>query len=214
MNLRDVCHSHITRLLCDRGWFRRTWILQEAGSGSNVSFLYGKRVIGWATLQSAFHGLLPRILAVGRKDKNVVQTAIESITLIASLREGLDHPYKTLFELAVETSRNHCTDEKDKIYALLGLASDWRQHSSFDPKYDKNITVENVYTDFAKWDCSTNNSLRILSCGSGPKSTSGSSLPSWVPDWRTLGEQGNQDLLLCCIGTGWNLLLLVMFPLR
>jgi hypothetical protein len=184
--LRDIEHDHIIHLLRYRGWFHRTWILQEAGSGRNLSVYYSDKKMPWSVFEPAFNGTLSHTLAVRREDANAVQKSIDSITLIESVRKSLDAPYMSVFDVALAASANEYTLAEDKINAVLGLGKDWNQRKGLEPEYS---TGAKAYKKFAIWDSTSNASLRILSCASGPQSTSASGLPSWVPDWTRLGNR-------------------------
>jgi hypothetical protein len=85
---------------------------------------------------------------------------------------------------------NDCSDPRDKVFAVLGLATDWLEKGGLDPDYRETTTAEEIYKRYAMWDVKKNRSLRILSFASGrPESFR---LPSWAPDWRFID---NHDLL-------------------
>jgi hypothetical protein len=61
----------------------------------------------------------------------------------------------------------HTSDPRDKIYALLGIASETHNPSRWDPKRtvltpDYSKTLFEVYRDFVKWTVKTSNSVDIL----------------------------------------------------
>ena len=82
-------------------------------------------------------------------------------------------------ELANRLFRFYCSDERDKLYALIGLYPD------LDFKVDYSRTVEEVYKSFATHLISTRPQClpALLNCAvlfSGQNDF----WPSWVPDWR------------------------------
>lgn len=90
---------------------------------------------------------------------------------------------KDLLELA-ELFRSHsATDPRDKIYALLGLASALdtdRLATHIDSNY--NLDAKILFMEFARLVISGPAALRLLRNVYGSRDQS-SSLPSWVPDW-------------------------------
>jgi hypothetical protein len=85
----------------------------------------------------------------------------------------------SLFDLLLATRGTQCSNPRDKVYGLLGLAWDWWQRKGV--KIDYGQSVEDVYRGYARWDIRFN-SLRILSCVTDPDSRT-KDLPSWTPDW-------------------------------
>lgn len=72
--------------------------------------------------------------------------------------------------------RFNCTDPRDKVFAMLGLA----QALVLQPDY--NSSVEDVYLQTTHFLLVALGNLDILCCVSHPKSIA--TLPSWVPDWQ------------------------------
>jgi hypothetical protein len=83
-----------------------------------------------------------------------------------------------LQNLASEFRHTGATDSKDKVYALLAIASNV---DDICPQPDYNLSVKEVFTDVAKSIMRKSCNLDLLSeCGSV---SSVSGIPSWVPDW-------------------------------
>jgi Heterokaryon incompatibility protein (HET) len=81
----------------------------------------------------------------------------------------------------------HATDPRDRIYGLLGVASDATE-LGMDPKlypdYKETNTEEIVYTEVAR-KLVQHGHLDILTiCRSRDPGTRNARLPSWVPDWK------------------------------
>jgi hypothetical protein len=89
-----------------------------------------------------------------------------------------------LFQVLVATSFSHCSDARDKIYAVKGLAKDWTDKKGLETNYK--ASVDALFKTFAIADANRNLNLRTLSCASGPKKPKHPRLPSWVPDWRKI----------------------------
>ncbi|KAK4125188.1 HET-domain-containing protein [Parathielavia appendiculata] len=70
------------------------------------------------------------------------------------------------------------TDERDRIYALLGLLSSKSLPSRLAPNYG--LSAERVFLDYAVYMIEETRYLDILTCASGSRA----GLPSWVPDWK------------------------------
>jgi len=90
----------------------------------------------------------------------------------------------TLLELLVESRGRAATDDRDKVYALLGLT---RQESIQDlvaPDYS--VSTEQVFVKTAIAMISGKRSLSAVA--SQLESRRFRNLPSWVPDWTAHGE--------------------------
>jgi hypothetical protein len=80
--------------------------------------------------------------------------------------------------LPLQTVReNHAKDPRDKVFALLGVAT---QKGGLEADYSKD--VREVYTDTARTLIRETSSLETLCLTDA--SHHGVDLPSWVPDWR------------------------------
>jgi hypothetical protein len=80
-----------------------------------------------------------------------------------------------LLELLRIGSNFECKDIRDKVYALLGLASNTLE---IEPDYDK--SEAKVLTDTARRILRTSSNLDLLNHVGYTKEIK---LPSWVPDW-------------------------------
>src|SRR5205814_1444113 len=113
----------------------------------------------------------------GLEEENI-RRARGSVIATENARQIMNGPgYMSLFEAILTTRHNDCGDQRDKVFALLGLGKDWLEKRGLEPNY--RATVEDVFREFVKWDSMKNHTLRTLSCPSGGLSP----LPSWVPDW-------------------------------
>ncbi|KAK4246558.1 hypothetical protein C7999DRAFT_33079 [Corynascus novoguineensis] len=85
-------------------------------------------------------------------------------------------------QLVIFASRSafafEATDERDKIYALLGLLSPRTLPPQLQPDYA--LTAEKIFLDYAVYLLGETKYLDILACSSGSRP----GLPSWVPDWK------------------------------
>jgi hypothetical protein len=183
----DVEYEHLTTLL-RRDWFRRTWVIQEVASSQSAVFLCGRQCMSWEVLANVYMRLGDYFLPVSQMGGKDAHHSLENITAIERLRRSNSGPLSmSLFHILLATSFSKCQDQRDKIFAVMGLAKDWVEKGVLIPDYSiKQEDVLKTFIDFAVIDSNHHKSLRTLSCPSGPSVAS--KLPSWVPDWRTIGN--------------------------
>ena len=168
-----------------RPWFARVWIIQEVALASHVTCFLGDKAFSWEFLSKPFFHLNIRRLElitmpISRKAIKNAPGTIGTVMQIDLLREnGQD---RRLLALLVNFRRALSTDPRDKIYAMLGLASDVEGA----PPQDYSRSVKDVYQDYALHLISRGLGLETL-CHAGltqgePKPEL-KDLPSWVPNW-------------------------------
>ena len=180
----------ITRLL-EAPWFERTWIIQEAILARRAVIVYGGDSMPfhhfrWVCTNIQKYGMFRADFIGGSKPMN----ALSAMTMFKSIRSNREggvwllgrtqdwHCYMT--DLLSQTRGFACTDERDKIYGMLGVATDVDPNAvELDPNYD--LPVEEVFRRFIVWDIKSSGRLKALSLTSN-KSKSIFTLPSWVPD--------------------------------
>ena len=160
-----------TRIVADffaRRWFHRVWILQEIAAARAATIYCGQLVIRW----EAFTLLKDFFTELG--------TAHSRMILPSSFRFA---PFKNPSFLDLLHSTRHCaaSDPRDKIFALVNLATDAKD---LQVSADYSKTTQQVFVGFASRLIMSRQSLHILSFITG-ESTLGR-MPSWVPDWSAL----------------------------
>ncbi|OCK74060.1 HET-domain-containing protein [Lepidopterella palustris CBS 459.81] len=185
--ITDMEYEHLITLL-RREWFCRTWIVQEVASSKSAIVYCGSQSILWETLATVYMGLGDHFIPVSQLGGEDAHHSLENITAIETARRSQRGPLPmSLFHILVTTSRSKCKDQRDKIFAVIGLAKDWMERAIILPDYNKGGEEREVlktFKAFAVADIIHYKHLRALSCASGPRATS--PLPSWVHDWRTL----------------------------
>lgn len=184
--LKGTMLTAIQRLL-SRSWFSRIWIVQElvlggmAGKMSRVSLRCGDNEMPWATFIVA----LARMRA-HQDDMRQFFPNISKVLTLDSVREQalsmILRPAKKhhILNLLSRYRTFQSTDQKDKIYALLGLVFGPDATPFTNIHVDYSASTCKVYTDFARYmlqSCSKLDLLRHCHHRSVPE------LPSWAPDW-------------------------------
>lgn len=148
----------------------------------------GSTIVGmlWAVVEKVFgalnmHGLLqyfaPRTGNFG----------FQNVATIGRMRQYHENPAQVslLLDLISNTRKFQSRDSRDRIFALLGLATNvGPEDTDIAPNY--NLTTEKVFKAMTLWNISRAKSLDVLSY-SFPTSKR-LALPSWVPDYTILHE--------------------------
>ena len=156
----------------DRPWFRRVWVIQETVMAARALVYCGNFIVAWDDLARACRCQIR--LQVLRRGHN----ALESID---NTRWQRIKDYNDIYDLLFMSYRFQCTDPRDKIYAVVGLASHSQQYEQLAVDYESGI--EEIYLRSAVNIMLSNRSLDLLQCV--VHHTMVSCLPSWVPDWRS-----------------------------
>ncbi|KAK4452743.1 HET-domain-containing protein, partial [Podospora aff. communis PSN243] len=180
------------RKLLARPWFGRRWVIQEVGLAQQASIHCGgasmdsKRLIACADV----------LEVVYRLHEPVVSTVVASIldglrALHAAVRAGC-LAKKPLVEWMDKFYASQCSDDRDRVYALMGLGGDTEgrladaQHGLASLRYQSR--VEQVYAALAVHTLKKHRKVGmafLLSVATSFQSRDlpGSNVPTWVPDW-------------------------------
>ena len=183
LEVTDTAWEALGRLF-RRPWYKRMWVLQEVSASTNVTVFCGSRSLPWALFSFAASYAFYR---GGRYPgpsplKNCGYQAVCQLNFFTYNRSCSDESRRqSTGILRLLTHFRHCeaTDPRDKVYALLGLASDIPSDAEFGPDYAS--SVAQVYQDLVRFVVTKDRNLDILRACQTPRPEH--KLPSWVPDW-------------------------------
>lgn len=145
-------------------WWKRLWVVQEFSCARTEPTVYiGPHAISWQFFSELMH----------------TQTH-DRLSLFQSLRSQED---QTLLRLIFMAKTFHCSDPKDRIYALLGLTRDGP--SPIVPDYSK--SVRQVYEEATLHLIQEEGNIDVLLDERLDRANA--VFPSWVPDLTLLRER-------------------------
>ncbi|EXU98173.1 heterokaryon incompatibility protein [Metarhizium robertsii] len=177
------------RQLMELNWFSRIWVVQEVVLSPQAPvIIHGPHLYPWHRLELAVAWLRQN----GYMRLPQVPEKLRNVLTMCSLRQSQTRwPLSAL--ISITQIKFHATDQRDKIYGLLGLAAEC-QDSSEPPEAlrpDYSVDVSQTYRKVARFLIENSRSLALLTRAHG---TPGSltrrqrlhdftGLPSWTPDW-------------------------------
>ncbi|KAF5563844.1 het-6-heterokaryon incompatibility [Fusarium napiforme] len=178
---------HLKHLM-ELRWFSRMWIVQEVVlSRGDPIFLHGDCHYAWEPLGWAV-GWLRRS---GYLRLPQVPEQLRNIDTISNLRRSRTRwPLDAL--MSITQVKFHATDQRDKVYGVLGLSLECEDSSTLPEELrpDYTIDVATLYQRVARFLLRRNLSLAILTrarCMDGTETrrqrVHNLDLPSWCPDW-------------------------------
>ncbi|OWP05700.1 hypothetical protein B2J93_1749 [Marssonina coronariae] len=150
---------------------------------------------------SHLHAKLPMLkdtIMMCREDPTLVEPVIEVFENIMR-GFGLDEPPEPvrlpLIHLLFMFDRSQATDPRDRLFALLGLASD-TSSDEYQPDYSE--PVESVAQRFATGFIQNGHAMKVLLLAG--LSDTQPNFPSWAPDWT---KPGVMERRLLCARSLW-----------
>jgi hypothetical protein len=175
-------------------WFQRVWIIQEFALSPEVKFL---RYDNLASAEEVLK-FFKIWIALGRRIMSYTEVPrirrferwAQAVENLRTVRQQVALNQKhTMLPLLLSSRACDATDKRDKVFALLGLASD-TDHKGL--AVDYTLRWEYIYRDAARVFLERENAIEIFveaGAWSGGTSTNPSGLPSWVPDWSVTYRQ-------------------------
>lgn len=160
------------RDLLSRSWFERLWILQELYLGrERIHMLCGFQRTSW----EQFCYAVAYLRSINASDPDKVGDRLENVRKTMIYKEcGFSD---SLIDLLPRTRYLKCSDPRDKVYAVLNLAS----NASSDIQSDYSKSTSEVFRKVMEHSLSKVKSLRLLANCSLRERKLG--MPTWVPDW-------------------------------
>ncbi|KAF4988106.1 hypothetical protein FGRMN_9972 [Fusarium graminum] len=180
--------GHLNQLM-DIEWFSRIWVVQEVVlSRRDPIIICGNRLYPWHHL----HWASAWMRRTGYMRLPQISERLLNVFIMGNLRHCLARwPLDAL--MAFTQTKFHATDQRDKIYGLLGLAAECQDNSQMPEalRPDYSIDLAQAYLKVARYLLENGSSLAILTRARGTKGSPMirqrvydlADLPSWTPDW-------------------------------
>ncbi|KAK0705457.1 heterokaryon incompatibility protein-domain-containing protein [Lasiosphaeris hirsuta] len=168
--------------LLSRGWASRCWCAQEFLLNPNLIMMCGRVEMPdydclLEVVRLTFIRALPaHLLPSSSEDPNA---PAECLYNLGGMRYTVSRSQTPLLTLLIFSHPFRATNPLDKIYSLLGLASD---QPTLRIPIDYTLRPETLYTTVATLLLAHSPSISLLHHSLPTKSLP---LPSWVPDWST-----------------------------
>ncbi|PNP55885.1 hypothetical protein FNYG_15414 [Fusarium nygamai] len=184
-------------------WWERAWVFQEFMVSSRATFLYGQHSVKYevmmilmpelclSTLGVLLEPIKTRGTGTGKKLKRAKLTrnqVARSISKALSVLLAKTDWYRDndLKKLLVYTQNSLSSDERDRIFSMVGLAN---PGYAIIPDYSSENGLDRLLVETTRRIITFEDSLEVLSYLSrdNPPSTGCRKLlPSWVVDWTTV----------------------------
>lgn len=184
----DERWRHLGKLF-ELPWFTRTWIIQEVVlSRKDPILLHGLHRYPWHRLAWASSWLRRS----GYLRLAQVPNEMQNIDTIANIRQSRGR-WRLDALLVTTSTKCHATDQRDKVYGLLGLAAESQDSDymseALRPKYK--LKAAEIYTKVTLYLIQRYKSLSVLTRANGvsgdvsraQRKHHSEVLPSWVPNW-------------------------------
>jgi hypothetical protein len=200
--------SKSVEALLTHSWWRRAWVMQEVMLASHVSVLLGSRQLPWKTLETAFM-LYKETMVYSEREGNSdslldAKAGVRSASAIFDSRvdtqkeEGASE--RSLHNLILANAGRNVLDPRDRIYALLGLASDRNTgYATLPVDYSSSNSVELLFEAFYRQCVRLKQSLDVLlwpwpeNLPSPPWIHSSNNSPLSEPLVRPVGQPGHKS---------------------
>ncbi|KAH7403886.1 heterokaryon incompatibility protein-domain-containing protein [Cadophora sp. MPI-SDFR-AT-0126] len=196
--------------LLQRSWFTRKWVIQEIVKARTGLLVCGSLSLPWSELQDgmAFLKYTRAYMLLFGVGIDIPSESLDHIALIETMKNYEVH--LTLDQILYLTRRFLVSLARDHVISILGLASDI---DADDIRFLANYVAPTLdyFRLFIRWSIDKNRNLDCLSLGFDPANISDSSLPSWMPDFRSWDLQPGMPRSICGFKASLNASPIVLF---
>lgn len=166
-----------------RRWFYRVWVIQELSIAPDARIYCGPEEIEWADFVLAARFIAEVGWILMASSVHFVNNLVFLYNVRADFQDGIR---PSLLSLLLRSSGSEATDNRDKIFSLLGLADD-ADVAGLKIQASYSIDPGALCRKYAFESLRRDGNLNILSAVRGDRVGGVPGLPSWVPDWTAEG---------------------------
>ncbi|KAN0094266.1 HET domain containing protein [Hyaloscypha variabilis] len=171
--------------LVERRWWKRVWVVQEVALATEVLLVCGSQEMDWDTFCVAVETGLSlevwQVMMFGIMDTDCFKHYKSMTTILRAV--PADTPGDRLLELLIHLRMHEATDDRDKVFSVLGLLDTSLEDLGVLPDYQD--SWPSVFKKTAASIIENSRNLDVLGVSStNHLGDSSPALPSWVPDWR------------------------------
>ncbi|KAL8653827.1 MAG: hypothetical protein Q9226_003688 [Calogaya cf. arnoldii] len=172
--------------LLGRAWFKRLWIIQEVYlAGKNTHVVCGSMKISYEHFGNGIFYLM----AWKGHNEPQVERLWDLVTDLLALSNQTS--FRELDRVLHETRQSRCSDQRDRIYAVLSLVPEYKR-LGIRPDYTKSVTE--VFQSVVLQQVKHRSQLDVLHfCSMDDRAMD---LPTWVPDWSVRSSAPSMQSLL------------------
>jgi hypothetical protein len=166
-----------------RDWFQRAWVVQELILASKVKIVCGTWEVNWEDIFATLEACLKKSDQAKRSNPQLGRLAEQTKaafvlgTMRRTFKEKKMSQQFNLLTLIEIFNHTDATKDRDRLFALLGLATDVKDEL-FDPDYDSSL--EAVVRRYASEFVRRGSTLDLLYKAGASKSYD---FCSWIPNW-------------------------------
>jgi hypothetical protein len=178
-------------------YFRRVWILQEVAVAGEVRLVCGSQHLPWDIFSDFLKAYIEEQQRSELRSRKDSETMVESVVRFANNGHYRSLPIPIILRIGLMSQNSFrslslqrllwmskismkCSDPRDHVYALLGLAVD-TEELGLKPNYK--ATIRSCFIETTKALLSVPGGFDVLSMCHQPRALE--DLPSWVPDFST-----------------------------
>ncbi|KAI1847110.1 hypothetical protein JX266_006985 [Neoarthrinium moseri] len=189
-DLDDESWIHLSEVL-ELTWFSRIWVVQEVVlSSEDPTIVHGDHCYPWHRLAWAATWLRQN----GYARLSQIPAMVLNVDTMANLRRSRSRwPLDAL--MSITQTKFQATDQRDKVFALLGIAAESQDLSKLPDQLrpDYSVDVTEIYYKVAQFLLAQTQSLAMLTRARGTNfglegrfKRYDLDLPSWTPDWSDI----------------------------
>ncbi|CAJ2502904.1 Uu.00g102980.m01.CDS01 [Anthostomella pinea] len=194
--VNSAAHWRALALLFGRTWFTRAWVIQELVLARHIAVQCGACAFDWDDMVAVSHFLATRTSANTFRthlfeDLDPHLLSYKNPTKLAAVKKDIVGGRGSVLLNSLIRCRSYdASNDRDKVYALLGLATpqDHEFPDALYPNYHR--SVARLYTDVTKYLLESVEGLHVLAHAEGDDFKRIPGLPSWVPDWSMRADLG------------------------